>query len=143
MNTASSRLSYMMSFLIVEDVDSVRMLKKSILKKIGFARPPFEAADAKKAREILLEQDQKNDPVEFVICDWEMPGESGIEFLKWIRSSENFSKLPFLMVTTVNQNDRVLDAIMAGASNYLLKPYSENDLKNKIVEVWDNFKKKT
>lgn len=71
-------------------------------------------------------------PVDFIISDWNMPGKTGFEFLKWVRAQDKYAKLPFLILTTENEQEKILDAISEGASNFLLKPWEEEDLSEKI-----------
>ena len=61
-----------------------------------------------------------------------MPGKTGFEFLKWVRAQDKYAKLPFLILTTENEQEKILDAISEGASNFLLKPWEEEDLSEKI-----------
>jgi two-component system chemotaxis response regulator CheY len=75
-------------------------------------------------------------PITFIISDWNMPGESGFDFLKYVRADPKFKQLPFILLTTVGEEDSVLDAVMNGASNYLLKPWTSADLGEKMKAAY-------
>lgn len=119
-----------MSILIVDDFQSMRGLIKSILRKLSFTKL-LEAEDGEKAWELL--EGQK---VDLVISDWNMPNMPGITLLKKVREDERFAKLPFLMVTTEGHKEFVIEAMQAGVSGYILKPFSPYDMEMKIKKIF-------
>ena len=114
-------------FLIVDDYSTIRNLVTSQLLDFGFSGNFSEAENVDEAIEIMGET-----PVDFIISDWNMPGKTGFEFLKWVRAQDKYAKLPFLILTTENEQEKILDAISEGASNFLLKPWEEEALSEKI-----------
>lgn len=115
------------TFLVVDDIPSVRSTVESNIRALGYDGPIITAGDVTMAKHLLGQSH-----VDFIISDWNMPGESGLDFLKYVREHAHFKPLPFIMLTTENEADRVLDAIEAGASNYLIKPWTLSDLETKI-----------
>ena len=71
-------------------------------------------------------------PVDLVIADWNMPKSTGYELLQKIRSDPRFKDLPFIMSTTENEKDKVLDAIKAGVTNYIVKPFTAETIRVKL-----------
>jgi two-component system chemotaxis response regulator CheY len=74
---------------------------------------------------------QKGD-VNMVLTDWNMPNKSGVELTRDIRSLG--SKVPVFMITTESEKNRVLEAIQAGITDYLVKPFTQEDLKQKLAK---------
>ena len=77
----------------------------------------------------------RSTPVAAVISDWTMPGMSGLGLLRWIRSEANHAGLPFILISAESDRERVRMATEAGVSEYLVKPYTVQDLANKIKRV--------
>lgn len=125
------------SFLLVDDYSSIRIMLKTQLKEFGFKGEIYEAENVDQAMQVLQEKQSSEFPVQFIISDWNMPGQSGLDFLKMVRENESFISVPFLMLTTENEQDHVLDAIKSGASNYLIKPWSKKALSEKIAKCWE------
>ncbi|MBT3982179.1 MAG: response regulator [Bacteriovoracaceae bacterium] len=119
------------NFLVVDDYPSIRKMLKANLKDIGFKGKILEADSASSALEVLAEE-----KIDFIISDWRMPKMSGLEFLEKVRSDNSYDNVPFLFVTTVNEKDNVIEAIKAGASNYMIKPWKPDSLAEKIGECW-------
>lgn len=119
--------------LVVEDDENVRSLIKQILETIHFS-PVYEAADGNEGFQILK---SKHAEIAIVISDWEMPNESGIEFLRKIRIDQTLSNTPFIMVTSQESFERtkLRKAIEAQVNQYLMKPFNVEELKKKIKEV--------
>ena len=116
--------------LVVDDFQSMRSLIKNILRKLGFNRT-FEANDGTSAWTILNEEE-----VDLVISDWNMPQMKGIDLLRKVRAAEEFEDLPFLMVTAEGLKENVLEALKAGVSGYIVKPFSSEALSDKIEKIF-------
>lgn len=124
-----------MKILIVDDFELPRRLIRNMLHELGCDthRNTVEAADGIKAWEILT-----NQRIDLIICDWVMPHMSGIELLKKVRGAEEFAKIPFIMVTAEVEKDKIMDAIKAGVSQYIVKPFNEKTLYAKIESALKN-----
>jgi DNA-binding response OmpR family regulator len=118
-------------FLIVDDQFNVRRMVANFLRTFGH-RNFVDAADGLKAQEKLL-----NHPVDFIICDWNMPNMTGLEFLKWVRSQRKFKDMPFLMVTAEMANEVVAEAVEEGVDDYIVKPFQAQTLRAKIESVME------
>ncbi|MFQ5672680.1 MAG: response regulator [Nitrospinales bacterium] len=112
--------------MLVDDERLVRQTAKAFLYKLGFDNI-IEANDGMVAWLRL-----KQEKVDLIIADWDMPTLDGLEFLKKIRSDEKLKKVPFLILTAHGEKDRVIQAVQAGATNYIVKPVTRKVLKEKI-----------
>jgi two-component system, chemotaxis family, chemotaxis protein CheY len=119
-------------FLVLEDTLTMREAVVNQLKKMGFSGQIFEAEKLAEAKDII-----KNEKIEFIISDWNLPDGTGYDFLIEIRANPKYSKVPFLMVTTENGIKEVIDAIKEGASNYLIKPWEEVSFIEKLLYAWE------
>ncbi|MCX7082495.1 MAG: response regulator [Methylococcales bacterium] len=115
--------------LIVDDVLSMRRLTKEILRDSGFTFV-FEAQDGQEA--LLLMRKIK---VNLVICDWNMPVMSGIEYFKALQTDSKLAKTPFILLTSSSEITKVKEAIEVGITSYVVKPYKPADLMKKIYSL--------
>ena len=122
--------------LIVDDMPSLRDLLRAYLRRIGF-RNISEADNGRIAYQAMLSAKTAGAPFELVISDWNMPELDGLELLKLVRSSPEWKLLPFIILTTESEKGKVIEAVVAGASNYMVKPVEEEMLKDKLKKVWD------
>jgi two-component system chemotaxis response regulator CheY len=117
--------------LIVDDMMTMRKLVGKVCKELGFT-DLTEASDGAKAWEAIT---AATPPFGLVISDWNMPGTSGLDLLKRVRGDSRFGKLPFVMVTAEAEQHQIVEAIKAGVSNYLVKPFTADALKEKLEAV--------
>ncbi|AGW13088.1 chemotaxis response regulator CheY [Megalodesulfovibrio gigas] len=117
--------------LVVDDFSTMRRIIKNILRQLGFNNIE-EADDGANAWEML-----NKGGVDFIISDWNMPNMTGIELLRKVRASEEFQDLPFLMVTAEAQQENVIEAVQAKVSNYIVKPFTAETLKQKIDKIFE------
>jgi two-component system chemotaxis response regulator CheY len=120
-----------MEILIVDDFSTMRKIVKNTLKQIGFTNI-LEADDGTTALEALKEK-----KVDLIISDWNMPKMTGLDLLKTIRGEESTKDIPFVMVTAEAQKQNVIKAVQAGASDYVVKPFTANTVKEKLAKVLD------
>ncbi len=120
-----------MHLLVVDDFSTMRRIIKNILRQLGFNNIE-EADDGTTAWEVI-----NKGGIDFVISDWNMPQMTGIELLRKVRASEEFGDLPFLMVTAEAQQENVIEAVQAKVSNYIVKPFTAETLKQKIDKIFD------
>ena len=119
-----------MKVLVVDDFATMRRIVKNVLKQIGFTKI-IEADDGSTALAVL-----KKDKVDLIISDWNMPKVTGLDLLKAVRSDASMKDMPFLMVTAEAQKDNVIQAVRAGVSNYVVKPFTAEALKDKLEKVF-------
>ncbi len=120
-----------MAFLVVDDSHSMRRIIIRVIAAMG-CKTILEA-DCGKAALRVLEKSQ----VDFIVCDWNMPGMKGIDVLRFVRASETFKNTPFLMVSAESKTENIVEAIQSGVSNYLPKPFTPAILRKKIEVILD------
>jgi two-component system chemotaxis response regulator CheY len=117
-----------MKCLVVDDSATMRRIVINALKTIGYG-DVVEAGDGKEA---LAKCDGT---VEMVITDWNMPSMGGLELVKALRADPRTAKTPILMVTTRSVKEDILQAVEAGVSSYILKPFTPQVLKEKLDQI--------
>jgi two-component system chemotaxis response regulator CheY len=116
-------------FLIVDDFSTMRRILRNLLKEIGFGNAE-EAEDGAVALSML-----KTTKFDFVVSDINMPNMNGFELLKNVRSDEALKSIPFLMVTAEAKKDDIVQAAQAGASGYIVKPFTKATLEEKVQKI--------
>ena len=116
-----------MRILTVDDSSTMRRIIKNTLSRIGY-EDVVEASDGVDAL-------RKMDGVELVLTDWNMPEMDGLTYVKALRSDSRFDKIPIIMVTTEAAKKEILEAIKAGVSDYIVKPFTPEVLREKINKV--------
>ncbi len=111
--------------LVVDDSGTMRKIITRSLNAVGF-NDVVEAADGNEGLAAF-----QQDSFQLVMTDWNMPNKSGLELTRDIRATG--SKVPILMVTTEGEKTRVIEAIQAGISGYLIKPFSADALREKLT----------
>lgn len=125
-----------MKILVIDDMSTMRKIIKKMLNEVGFTNLT-EADDGATAWPMLVKAHEEGEPYEFVVSDWNMPQMSGLDLLKKVRASEEFKKLPFLMITAEAEQGNVVIAVKAGVSNFIVKPFSAATLKQKIDGIFN------
>jgi two-component system chemotaxis response regulator CheY len=120
-----------MRVLVVDDFATMRRIVKNVLKQIGFTNI-LEADDGSTALAVL-----QQDKIDLIISDWNMPKVTGLDLLKAVRSDESMKGTPFLMVTAEAQKDNVIQAVQAGVSNYVVKPFTAEALQGKLEQIFN------
>jgi two-component system chemotaxis response regulator CheY len=116
-----------MKVLLVDDSGTMRTIQKRCLNKLGI-EDIVEAEDGRAALKLYGKH-----RFDVVLSDWNMPVMDGLTLLKEIRKLN--SEIPFIMITTEAERARVVAAIQAGCSDYLVKPFTPDGLKEKL-EKW-------
>ena len=124
-----------MKILVVDDMATMRKIIKNMLSQIGFTNLS-EADDGAPAWEMIQEAHKLGTPYEFIVSDWNMPKMSGLDLLKNVRATPEFKSLPFLMITAEAEQSNVVIAVKAGVSNFIVKPFSAQVLKEKISKIF-------
>ena len=120
-----------MKILIVDDFSTMRRIIKNLLRDLGFNNTQ-EADDGNTALPML-----KGGGFDFLVTDWNMPGMTGIELLKAVRSDEELSTLPVLMVTAEQKREQIVEAAQAGVNGYIVKPFTAQTLKEKLDKIFE------
>jgi two-component system chemotaxis response regulator CheY len=115
-----------MRALVIDDSRAVRMIIGSILRELH-----MEVSEAANGRE-ALDQLQRTPDIELVLVDWNMPEMNGLDFIRAVRARPDCAGLRILMVTTEAEGAQVTRALNAGASEYLMKPFTKDVLVAKL-----------
>lgn len=115
--------------LVVDDFATMRRIVKNILTQLGY-KQIVEADDGTTAMDRL-----KQEKIDLIISDWNMPKMTGLELLKNVRSSPDTANIPFIMVTAEAQQDNIILAVKAKVSQYIVKPFTADILGEKINKV--------
>ena len=118
-----------MKVLVVDDFSTMRRIVKNLLRDIGYNNV-VEAEDGKQALKIV-----KQDSIDLVITDWNMPNMTGIELLDELRKDYGFDELPVLMVTAESRKEQIVQAAQAGVNGYIVKPFNATTLKEKLDKI--------
>ena len=120
-----------LKFLVVDDFSTMRRIVRNLLKELGFTNVD-EAEDGAVALAKLREGN-----FEFVVSDWNMPNMDGLTLLQNVRADARLKTLPFLMVTAEAKKENIIAAVQAGASGYVVKPFTAATLQEKLEKIFE------
>jgi two-component system chemotaxis response regulator CheY len=120
--------------LVVDDMTIMRKIVIKTIKEMGFTNI-LEASDGDIAWKVIEEKGVGEGRIDFIISDWNMPNLTGLDLLQLVRKDERFSRLPFLMVTAEGEKGNVALALKAGVSNFVIKPFKPEGIKEKIIKI--------
>jgi two-component system chemotaxis response regulator CheY len=124
-----------LKFLVVDDFSTMRRIVRNLLKELGFTNVD-EAEDG-----VVALQKLRSVSFDFVVSDWNMPNMTGIELLREIRKDPGLSHLPVLMVTAEAKKENIIEAAQAGASGYIVKPFTAATLDEKLNKIFQTMQK--
>ncbi|KMM77777.1 response regulator [Pseudomonas deceptionensis] len=119
------------SVLVVDDASFIRDLVKNCLRNYFPGIRIEDAVNGRKALALL-----SREAFDLVLCDWEMPEMSGLELLSWCREQDHLKTLPFIMVTSRGDKENVIQAIQAGVSDFVSKPFTNEQLLSKVKKAF-------
>jgi two-component system chemotaxis response regulator CheY len=117
-----------MKVLLVDDSATIRRILKGLLGPLGIA-DILEAANGIQALKVLAE----NPGIDYMLLDWNMPELDGLGVLKQVRANSSYRNLKIIMCTSEADKTKVIEAIKAGANNYIVKPFTPDIIKEKLV----------
>ena len=115
--------------LIVDDYKTMLRIIRNLLKQLDFVNVE-EASDGSEALAKL-----RAGNFGLVISDWNMAPMTGLDLLKEVRADSRLRTLPFIMITAESKTENVIAAKQAGVSNYIVKPFNAETLREKIEKV--------
>ena len=124
-------MNHNLQVLTVEDCKTTRKIIKRTLRQIGFTKIS-EADDGTTALEVL-----KNEKIDLIFSDWSMANIWGLDLLKAVRGDESTKNIPFVMISIEAEKDRGIQAIQAGATGYLVKPFTGIEIKKQLEKIFD------
>lgn len=113
--------------LVVDDSKATRMILARTLKEFG-----YRVAEAGDGQEALRELSQLEKAPELILTDWNMPVMNGLEFLREVRKENRYGASAVVMVTTRTEMDQIVEALEAGANEYVMKPFTKEILGDKL-----------
>ncbi|MEI9937581.1 MAG: response regulator [Pseudomonadota bacterium] len=116
-----------MKALVVDDSRAIRMIVTRQMKALGFVT--LEAGNGCEALEALA----RSGPFDVALVDWNMPVMDGLAFVRAVRGDRGFDEMAIMMITSESEQDQVQRAIDAGASEYLMKPFSPGAIEEKLL----------
>lgn len=116
-----------MKILLIDDSTTMRRIQKTQINGLGIT-DVVEASDGEDG----LKKLEQSMPVDLIMLDWNMPVMDGLTFLKKIRSIDTYKDVKIIMCTSESEKTRVVEALKAGANNYLVKPFTPEALKEKL-----------
>lgn len=117
------------NILIVEDAMTIRHLLKTVLRSNGFHNT-IESEAGEKALKVL-----NKDEIGLVISDWEMPNMNGLELFENIMNDIKLNNIPFILLTSFGDKDKVKLALSKGIKNYIVKPFTPEIVINKVTQI--------
>ena len=122
-----------MKIMLVDDSKTMRKIQKGVLTKLGYT-DLVEACDGQDAISRVFAEEPN-----LILLDWNMPNMDGLSFLKAYR--QKVKDVPVIMVTTEAEKSRIVEALQAGANNYVVKPFTPDILSEKIKQTMDRMSK--
>lgn len=126
--------------LIVDDMNMFRAMVRQSLSSLNY-KNYSEAADGTSALAALTQAVEQNKPFQIIISDWNMPKMKGIELLRRVRAEEWGKTIPFIMLTAEAEKQNIVEAVQAGVDNYIIKPFTVDQLKQKLSQTYDKLNK--
>lgn len=119
-----------MKILVVDDSRAMRMILRQILREVGFE----DVSEAGHGLDALAHLDRHPDTA-LALIDWNMPEMNGLELLTALQQDTRFASMRRLMVTTESEMPQIVKALEAGASEYVMKPFTRDSLKEKLQMI--------
>ncbi len=126
--------------LVIDDMSSIRDLVKNTLKAMGYEKITL-AEDGQQGLDILLRLRDTPESIELVISDWNMPNLKGLDLLKTVRADKRWRDLPFVLLTSESEREQVTEAVLAGVSQYIVKPFTLKIFEEKLKGAYNKHNK--
>jgi len=113
--------------MIVDDSKAIRMILSKTLEEVG-----FEVCQAANGEEALSVFERENGSISLALVDWNMPLMNGLEFVRRLRSDPRYASVRLMMVTTETEVEQMVQALEAGANEYVMKPFTKEIIADKL-----------
>ena len=117
----------MLRALVIDDSKAMRRIIQGTLKKLGF--DVVQAENGQMGLDVLEEEDGR---IDLIMVDWNMPELNGFSFVQNVRANPAYDEIKLIMCTTETEFDQMLKALDAGANEYLMKPFTQEALVDKL-----------
>lgn len=128
-------------FLVVDDSGFTRNMVKKSLAELGY-KNVFESADVLTAQDILTKELASGVPIHCIISDVNMPALSGLSLVQWVRDHKEIKNMPLLLLTCNHEKEDVLEAARMGVTQYMVKPFDTNTIRDRLEGAWKKHGKK-
>ena len=115
--------------LIVDDMRTIRLKLRKLCADLGI-KTIFEAGDGNEAYEVL-----RNFNIDLVLSDWNMPNLTGIQLVRKMRETPKMADLPVIFITSETEKSAILESLQHGITDYVVKPFADDTVKEKICAV--------
>ncbi|KUO73795.1 MAG: histidine kinase [Clostridia bacterium BRH_c25] len=122
-------MDYKAKILSVDDSSIIRKIVRNSVEVLNYSL--LEASSGEEALSILVKEHAS---IKLILLDWNMPGMNGLELLKIIKKNILYKNIPVMMVTTEGEKGNIVKAVQAGVVNYLLKPFTSEELTKKVMQ---------
>lgn len=123
-----------LKILVVDDSEAMRKILAAVLGKMGFL-VVREAEAGQIAWKMLQEARENGAPFKFVLCSSGMQVMTGLDLLRTLRADQHFKRLPFLMIFSEAEQADASEAVKAGVTNFVVRPFSINVLEEKMLKI--------
>jgi two-component system, chemotaxis family, chemotaxis protein CheY len=113
--------------MIIDDSKAIRMILSKTLEEAG-----FEVCQAANGEEALSLLERENGAITVALVDWNMPRMNGLEFVRRMRSDPRYASVRLMMVTTETEAEQMVQALEAGANEYVMKPFTKEIIADKL-----------
>jgi two-component system chemotaxis response regulator CheY len=113
--------------MVVDDSRAIRLILTRILSQLG-----FEVSQAASGNEALTLLRTQGDQLTLILVDWNMPGISGLDFVRQVRCDPSMASVVIVMVTTETEIEQMVTALEAGANEYVMKPFTKEIIADKL-----------
>jgi len=120
------------AFLVTDDSSTMRRIVRTALKRCGYANTK-EAADGAEAL-----ASAKAEHFDCILTDWNMPNMDGLQLITSLRAMPEYESVPIIMITTEGAKDDVIEALVNGASSYIVNPFTPEVLKAKLDDLFNS-----
>ena len=117
----------MSAAMIIDDSTAMRKIFLRSLTQLG-----FEVCSAVNGKDAIAYLEQNAPELDVLLVDWNMPEMNGLEFIQRMRAMPRYASLKVMMVTTENEIGHIVKALDAGANEYLMKPFTDESLADKL-----------
>lgn len=130
-----------LDFFVIEDTQVHLENLLNSLKALGFDGEVIVARSISEGLKLLDLIEKSNTTIDMVISDMHLPDGIGLEILHRLKSHKLLSDCPFLVMSTESQQEIIIQSFEAGATNYIIKPFSDDELLEKISFCWSKASK--
>lgn len=116
--------------MVVDDSRAIRMILSKTLGSLGFE--VSQASNGREALQRMVDVHDADTPLSVVLVDWNMPEMNGLEFVQSVRANPEYQEVKLMMVTTETQIEQMTRALDAGANEYVMKPFTEEVISDKL-----------